>query len=43
MTTSILETPSAVSSVPFEPYREMADAELEERIQFVKSAWANNF
>ena len=36
MTTSILETPSAVSPVPFEPYREMADAELEERIQFVK-------
>ena len=36
MTTTILSTPSAVSPLPFEPYREMADAELEERILLVK-------
>jgi quinolinate synthase len=36
MTTTLQSTPSAISSLPFEPYREMADALLEERILLVK-------
>jgi quinolinate synthase len=36
MTRILQSTPSAVSTLPFEPYREMSDADLEERINSVK-------
>src|SRR5215470_6438139 len=36
MTTILQSPPSTVSTLPFEPYREMSDADLEERIHNVK-------